>query len=116
MPKKACARTLVGSEHVKGTKTLLKYAQQYLYHIFWSLWEKMCSKNSVLVVSEILRQLVNILTPDDKYTLSRNQFKCIYLEIQKYLLNFFLHFWNLHKTWNTLEKKLNLLGHWFLKI
>ena len=30
----------------------------------------MSSKTSVLVVSEILRLFVNILTPDDKYSLS----------------------------------------------
>ena len=30
----------------------------------------MSSKNSLLVVSEILRLFVNILTPDEKYSLS----------------------------------------------
>ena len=27
-------------QHVKGSKNLLKYAQQYFYHIFWSLWKR----------------------------------------------------------------------------
>ena len=48
---------------------------------------KSARKTLVLVVSEILRLLVNILTPDDKHSLwvkpsvYRNQFKCNYLQI-----------------------------------
>ena len=70
MPKKQRIRTLMDSQHVKGSETLHKSAQQYFCHIFWSLWKKISSKNSVLVVSEILRLFVNILTPDEKYSLS----------------------------------------------
>ena len=70
MPKNACVITLMGSQHVKRTKTLPKSARQYFCHIFWSLWKNMSSKNSLLVVSEILRLFVNILTPDEKYSLS----------------------------------------------
>ena len=82
----------------------------------------MSSKNSVLVVSEMLRLFVNILTPDEKYSLflkasvSGNQFKCNYLEITKYFLHLFLHLRNLNKIANTLEKKLHLRGYWFLNI
>ena len=53
------------------------------------------SKTSFLVVSETLRLFLNILTPDPKYSLSVkasvwwNQFKCNYLKIKKYFLNFF---------------------------
>ena len=35
---------------------------------FCALWKNIRSKNCVLVVSEILRLFVNILTPDDKYS------------------------------------------------
>ena len=73
MPKKPRVRTLMDSQHVKGFKgseSLLKSARQYFCHIFWSLWKKISSKNSFLEVSEILRLFVNILTPDDKYSLS----------------------------------------------
>ena len=70
MPKKPSVRTLFGSEHIKGPKALLKSARQYFCHIFRSLWEEMSSKNSVLVVSEILRLFVNILKPHEKYSLS----------------------------------------------
>ena len=82
----------------------------------------MSPKNPVLVVSEILRLFVNILTPDDKYSLSvkatvqRNQFKCNYLEIKKYILIFFLHFSNVNKIVNTRQKKISLRGDLFLKL
>ena len=70
MPKKPRARTLMDSEHVKGSQTLLKSARQYFCHIFWWLGKGISSENFVLAVSEILRLFVNILTPDDKYSLS----------------------------------------------
>ena len=114
MPKKALVRTLMDSEHVKGSERLLKSARQYFCHIFWWLRQKISSKNFVLVVSEILRLFVNILTPDEKFCLSvkasvlRNQFKSNYLRIKKDFLNFFLHFWYLHKTSNTLKKRETL--------
>ena len=37
MPKKRSARTLVDSQRVKGSETLLKSEQQYFSHIFSSL-------------------------------------------------------------------------------
>ena len=70
MLKMPRVRTLMDSQYGKGSEILLKSARQYLCHIFWSLWKEISSKNSVLVVSYILRPFVNILTPDDKYSLS----------------------------------------------
>ena len=70
MPKKPRVRTLKESQHVKGSEKLLKSARQNFCHIFWSLWKEISSKNSVLVVFEILRLFFNILTPNDKYSLS----------------------------------------------
>ena len=70
MPKKIPVRNLMESQHVKVSERLFKSARQYFCHIFWSLWEEISSKNSVLVVSETLSLFVNILTPDDKYSLS----------------------------------------------
>ena len=70
MPKNPRVRILMDSPHVKVSETLLKSARQYLCHDFWSLWKEIRSKNSVLVVSEILKMFVNILTPDEKYSLS----------------------------------------------
>ena len=57
------------SPHVKMSERLLKSVQQYFCHIYWSLWEEMSLENSFLVVSEILRLFLNILTPNDKYSL-----------------------------------------------
>ena len=68
MTKKPRVRTLMGSEHVEGTKKLLKSLPQYFCYILLSLLGKMSSKSSVLVISEILRLFVNILTPDEKYS------------------------------------------------
>ena len=70
MPKKVRVGTFTDSQLVKRSERLLKSERQYLCHIFWSLSKKISSKNSVLVVSETLRLFVNILTPDDKYSLS----------------------------------------------
>ena len=101
------------SEHLWTVKTLKS-------PLHWSLSRKLSSKNSLLVVSEILRLLVKSLTPDNKYSLSvkanpqRNHFKCNYLQIGKYFLNFFLHFRNLHKIWNNLKRKMTLRGDFFL--
>ena len=70
MPKKPRVRTLMDSEHVKGSERLLKYAGKYFSHLFWSLWKYIILKNSFFVLYEILRLLVNILTPNDKCSLS----------------------------------------------
>ena len=70
MDKKLCVRTRMDSEHVKSSERLLKSTRQYFFQIFWSLWKTISSKNSAVVVSEILRLFINILTPDDKYSLS----------------------------------------------
>ena len=69
MPKKLRVRTLMESEHVKVSERMLKSAQQYFSLIFWSLCKKISSKNFLLKLTEILRLFVNILTPDDKYSL-----------------------------------------------
>ena len=70
MTKNPFVRTLMDSALVKMSETLLKSARQYFCYIYWSLWEKMSLQNSFLVVSEILRLFVKILTPDEKYSLS----------------------------------------------
>ena len=58
------------SEHVKESERMLKSSREYFSQDILSLWQDISSKNSVLVVSEILRLFVNILTPDDKHSLS----------------------------------------------
>ena len=70
MQKKPSVRTLMESQDVKESEILLKSARKYFCHICWSLLKEISSKNSVSLVSEMLRLFVNILTPDDKYCLS----------------------------------------------
>ena len=70
MPKKTRVITLKDSQHVKWSETLLKSARENFSQIFRSFRNKISSKISVLVVSKILTLFVNILTPDDKYSLS----------------------------------------------
>ena len=70
MLKKPRDRTLMDSQHLKKSERLLKSARHYFYHIFWSLVKEITSRNSVLLVSEISKLFVNILTPDEKYSLS----------------------------------------------
>ena len=54
MRKKLSARTLMESLHVKESEGLLKSTRQYF----------------ALLVSETLRLFFNIMTPDEKYSLS----------------------------------------------
>ena len=70
MPKKPSVRTLIDSQHVKGSETLDKSAWQYFCLIFWSVWKKIGQNTAVLVVCDILRLFVKILTPNHKHSLS----------------------------------------------
>ena len=70
MPKKPRVRTLMDSQHVKGSETLLKSARQCFCEILWSLSKKISPINSFLEVYEILRLFVSIVTPNNKYILS----------------------------------------------
>ena len=70
MPKKPRVRTLMDSQHVKGSETLLKSARQRFCEISWSLSKKITPLNAFLESSEILRLFVSIVTPDNKYILS----------------------------------------------
>ena len=84
--------------------------------------KKISSKISVLVVSQILRLFVNILTPDDKHSslvkprVYRNQFKCNYLQIEKYFLIFFYIFGIYIKFEIIWKKRWASGGYLFLKL
>ena len=62
--------TLLKCEDVKGSQTLLKSARQYFYQMCSSLWEYFSYKMCLLVISEILRPFFNLLTLDDKDSVS----------------------------------------------
>ena len=65
--KKARFRTQFNSEHTKVSQTLLKLALLNFYHLFSSLWRKWNWKMSLLMISEILKLFINILTADYKH-------------------------------------------------
>ena len=69
MSKNSCFRTLLGSQHVKGSQTLVKSTWENFYHILSPLWGNLVSKMSPLVIYEILGVFVNALAVDDKYPL-----------------------------------------------
>ena len=70
MPEKSRTTTIMDTARGKQSEKLHKSLRQYFYHILWSLWNEIISKNSVLVVSLILRLIFKILSPDNKYSLS----------------------------------------------
>ena len=65
--KKHRFRRSFGSQHVKGSQTLVKSAWEHFYHIFWSLWREMIHKLSPLLKFEILGVFVKAMTADDMY-------------------------------------------------
>ena len=122
MHKKPRVRTLMDSQHFKGSETLLKSEHQQFFYIFWLLWKDFSSENSVLLVTEVLRLFLNTLTPANKNSLSvkvsvwRKQFKYNYLQKQKCFFNFFPHFWSLHQILNIFEKNMSLIADVFPKL
>ena len=69
-------------QHGKRAQTLLKFAWQHLYHIYWSLWRQLTCKKSVLLTCKIQTLFPNTLGA-----------------------NFFLHFWNQALILNIFQKK-----------
>ena len=65
MSKNPRVKTLMHSQHVKGSETHLTSAWKYFRDIFLSFRKKISAKNFVLVVSEIFRLFVNILAPNE---------------------------------------------------
>ena len=56
-------------QHGKCAQTLLKFAWQNLYHIYWSLWRQLTCKKSLLVICKISRLFPNTLSGNGKYSL-----------------------------------------------
>ena len=70
-------------------------------------------KKSALGTSEIFRLFVNMLTRDVKDS-RRNmqifwqQFQTLLSQKKKTFLDFLLHFWNVHETYNILKKEKSI--------
>ena len=69
MPKKSRLKGSFGKQHGNRAKTLLKFAWQHIYHIYWSLWRQLTCKKSLLVICKISRLFPNTLSADGKYSL-----------------------------------------------
>ena len=69
MSKKSRFKGSFGKQHGKRAQTLLKFAWQYLYHIYWSLWRQLTCKKTVLVTCKISILSPNTLNADSKYLL-----------------------------------------------
>ena len=69
MSKKSRFKGSFGKQHGKRAQTLLKFAWQNLYHIYWWLWRQLTFRKSVLVISKISRLFPNRLSGDGKYSL-----------------------------------------------
>ena len=69
MPKKSSFKGSFGKQHGKRAQTLLKFAWQNLYHIYWSLWRQLTFKKFLLLICQISRLFPNTLSADGKYSL-----------------------------------------------
>ena len=66
--KKSRFRTPYDKKHCKPSQTLLKYARQHFYQIYWSMWNKLSWKKSLLEIWKNSGLFVNIMSADGKYS------------------------------------------------
>ena len=69
VPKKSSLEGTFRKQHAKRAQTLLKFAWQHLYQIYWSLWRQLTCKKSLLVICKISKLFPNTLNADGKYSL-----------------------------------------------
>ena len=69
MFQKSPLRRPFDKQHDRRSQTLFKFVRQQLYHIYWSLCQKLSQERLLLVICKILGLLVNTWTADDKYSL-----------------------------------------------
>ena len=67
MSKKSRFRGCFNKHYGRGAQTLRKSASQHLYHIHWSLANKLCSEKSLLLTRQFLGLLVKTLAANEKY-------------------------------------------------
>ena len=121
MSKKSRFKGSFAKQHGKRAQTLLKFAWQNLYHIYWSLWRQLTFKKFLLVICKISRLFPNTLSADGKYSLLNrdNLTQEIHMQVsrkQKNFLIFFLDFWNLVEILNIFLKNLTLIADVFPKL
>ena len=66
--KRYCFSTPFGNQRVNWFETLLTSARQTYFALSPRIRDKLSSKKSALITSEIFRLFVNTVTPDDEYS------------------------------------------------
>ena len=74
MSEKSRFRFTFQKKDGRRVSALLRSERQHLYHIYWSMGRQFNCKKSLLVICEILRLFVNILSAVDKYWLSKREY------------------------------------------
>ena len=69
MSTKSRFKASFGNQDGKRGQTLLKFAWQHLYHIYWSMLRQLTCEKSLLVIWKISRLFRNSLSADGKYSL-----------------------------------------------
>ena len=111
MSKRSRLKGSFGKQHAKRAQTLLKFAWQNLYHIYWSLWIQLTCKKSLLVTCKISRLFPNILSADGKYSLLNrdNLMQPIQMQLsrkEKSFSNFFFYIFEIYsKFWTFFTKR-----------
>ena len=109
-------------QHGKCAQTLLKFAWQNLYHIYWSLWRQLTCKKSLLVIWKISRLFINTLSADGKYSLfNRDNLKqAIQMQLsgkQKTFSDLFSQFSESDLNFEHFQKKkMSLIAYVFPKV
>ena len=122
MSKKSRFKGSFGKQHGKRAQTLLKFAWQHLYHIYWSLWRQLTFKKFLLVICKISRLFPNTLSADGKYSLLNRDSLTQPIQMQlsrkqKTFSEFFSAFLKASLNFNIFkEKKMTLIADIFPKL
>ena len=105
MPKKSRFKGSFKKQHGKCAQTLLKFAWQNLYHIYWSLWRQLIFKKFLLVICKISRLFPNTLSADGKYSLLNrdNLTQPIQMQLSRKQKTFSEYFWSFLKCSSNFE-------------
>ena len=110
MCKKSSFRGPFEKQHGKRIQTVLKSERKNLYHISWSLRNRLSFKNFLLGICKILRLFVNAWLPMRSIlflirTIQRNQFRRNYLKNKDLVVDFIFRYGNIDQILNILKKK-----------
>ena len=120
-PKEDRFRVPLDKQHGKWAEALLKSERRHLYHIYWSLWGPLSSKQSLLVICKILRAFVNRFTAYDKYSVLNREYlthpiHMILSHKQKIFSKFFSAFLKSRLNFEHIQKKVTFIASVFRKL